>query len=109
MAEWLRRSVSDLEGFTRVGSNPVVGITNQKPTANSAVHPFEVGKWVLRSNSERYHLRAQAVMPQAHISCIAARNPRPTLTNQNKTKKNKERQNSAYNSTTDSSGSSKLW
>ena len=26
------------------GSNPVVGITNQKPTVNSAVHPSEVGQ-----------------------------------------------------------------
>ena len=35
-----------------VGSNPVFGITKHKPTVNSAVHPSEVGKWVLRSNSE---------------------------------------------------------
>ena len=35
-----------------MGSNPVVGTTNHKPTVNSAVHPSEVGKRVLRSNSE---------------------------------------------------------
>ena len=37
VAEWLRCNVSYL-----VGSHPVVGTTNHKPTANSAVHPFEV-------------------------------------------------------------------
>ena len=35
-----------------MGSNPLVGITNHKPTVNSAVHPSEVGERVLRSNSE---------------------------------------------------------
>ena len=35
-----------------MGSNPVVGITNHKPSVNSSVHPSEIGKWVLRSNSE---------------------------------------------------------
>ena len=35
-----------------VGSNPVVGTTNNKPTVNSAVHPSEDGKYVLRHNSE---------------------------------------------------------
>ena len=39
-------------GFTRVGSNPVVGTTNHKPTVKSAVHHSEAGKLVLRSNSE---------------------------------------------------------
>ena len=29
---------------TLVGSNPVVGTTNHKPTINSAIHPSEVGK-----------------------------------------------------------------
>ena len=52
MAEWLRRSVSNHARSTRVGSNPVVGTINHKPTVNSAVHPSEVGKCVLRSNSE---------------------------------------------------------
>ena len=44
VAEWLRRSVSNHARFARVGSNPVVGTTNHNPTANSAVHPSEVGK-----------------------------------------------------------------
>ena len=35
-----RRSVSKLVRSNRLGSNPVVGTTNHKPTANSAVHPF---------------------------------------------------------------------
>ena len=35
VAEWLRRSVSNHAGSTRVGSNPVVGTTSHKPTANS--------------------------------------------------------------------------
>ena len=35
-----------------MGSNPVVGTNNHKPTVNSAVHPSEVGKRVLRSSSE---------------------------------------------------------
>ena len=44
MAEWLRRSVSNHARSTCVGSNPVVGATNHKPTVNSGVHPSEVGK-----------------------------------------------------------------
>ena len=44
MAEWLRRSVSNLVKSTPLGSSPVVGTTNRKPTVNSAVHPSEVGK-----------------------------------------------------------------
>ena len=47
MAEWLRCSVSNLSMYarsTRVGSNPVIGTTERKPTVNSTVHPFEVGK-----------------------------------------------------------------
>ena len=48
----VKGSVSNLVRSTRVGSNPVVGTTDHKPTANSAVHPSDVGKWVLRSNSE---------------------------------------------------------
>ena len=36
-----------------MGSNPVFGTTNHKPTVNSeAVHLSEVGKWVFRSNFE---------------------------------------------------------
>ena len=42
VAEWLRRSVSNRLGFTRVGSNPVIGTTNNKPTADSAVYLSEV-------------------------------------------------------------------
>ena len=52
VAEWLMRSVSNHARSTRVGSNPVVGTTNHKPTVNSTVHPSKVGKLVLRSNSE---------------------------------------------------------
>ena len=52
MAKWLRHSVSNHATFIHVGSNPVVGTTNHKPTVNSAVHPSEVGKLVLRSSSE---------------------------------------------------------
>ena len=52
VAEWLRRSVSNHAKSTRVGPNPVVGTTNHKPTVNSAVHPSEAGKLILRSNSE---------------------------------------------------------
>ena len=44
VAKWLRRSVSNHARSTRVGSNPVIGTTNHKPTVNSAVHPSEVGK-----------------------------------------------------------------
>ena len=33
---------------TRVGSNPFAGTTDHKPAANSALHPFEVGKSVLK-------------------------------------------------------------
>ena len=44
VAEWLRRGVSNHVRSTRVGSNPVVGTTNHKPTVNSAVHPSEVDK-----------------------------------------------------------------
>ena len=48
----VKASCSNHARSTRVGSNPVVGATDHKPTANSAVHPSEVGEWVLRSNSE---------------------------------------------------------
>ena len=52
VAEWSRRSVANHARSTRVGSNPFFGTTNHKPTVNSAVHPSEVCKWELRSNSE---------------------------------------------------------
>ena len=34
--EWLRHSISNLVRSTCVGSNPVIGITNHRPTANTA-------------------------------------------------------------------------
>ena len=43
MAEWLRSKVSSLVGFNGAGSNPFVGTTDHKPTANSDVHHVEVG------------------------------------------------------------------
>ena len=44
VAKWLRRSVSNLVGSTRMGSNPVADTTSHKPTANAAVHPSDLGK-----------------------------------------------------------------
>ena len=44
VAEWLRRSISNIVGFTRVGSNPVVETTSNTPTDDSAFHPSEVGE-----------------------------------------------------------------
>ena len=44
MADWLRRSVSNLVSSTRVGSNPVAGITIYKPVPRPAVRPSEFGK-----------------------------------------------------------------
>ena len=44
VAEWTRRSVSNLVGYYRVGSNPVADSASHKPAANSAVCPSEVGK-----------------------------------------------------------------
>ena len=44
MADWLIRTVSNLGRSTRVGSSPVVGTMNHKPTSNSALHSSEVGK-----------------------------------------------------------------
>ena len=52
VAEWLRRSFFNLVRSTRGGANPIVGTIYHNPTVNSVVHPSEVGKWVLRSNSE---------------------------------------------------------
>ena len=45
VAEWLRRRVSNHARSTRVGSNPVVGTTNHKPTVNSAVYPWSVNEY----------------------------------------------------------------
>ena len=44
VAEWLGRSVSNLMRSPCVCSNPIVGITDHKPTVNTAFHPSEVGK-----------------------------------------------------------------
>ena len=63
VAEWIRRSFSNLVGYTHVGSNPVADSASHKPAANSAVHPSEVGKWY-----SEVILRAQAGVSQAHIS-----------------------------------------
>ena len=49
-AEWLiRHSVLNLVGSTLVGSNPVVGTTNQQLTANSTVHASKDSKRALRN------------------------------------------------------------
>ena len=66
MAEWLRRSVSNHARSTRVGSNPVVGATSQQP-AQLSILPRPVNEY------SAVTLRAQAAMPQTHISCIAVR------------------------------------
>ena len=67
VAEWLRRSVSNLVGSPRVGSNSFSDTTNYKPAVLSAVH-------FLRSVDEYSEatLRAQTVVLQAHMSYIAA-------------------------------------
>ena len=52
---------------TRAGSNPVIGTTNHKPTANSAVHPSEVGKRVLRSNSDGTSTKAVYTLIAANL------------------------------------------
>ena len=70
VAEWLRRSVSNHARSTRVGSNPVVGTTNHKPTVNSAVHPFEVGKRALRSNSEDTSTGQTLMTPHLKLKCF---------------------------------------
>ena len=54
----------------------VVGTTNHKPTVNSAVHPSEVGKGVLRSNSEGTSSNASG--PHQLYSCYT----QPALTNE---------------------------
>ena len=52
-AEWLRRSVSNHAKSIRVDLDPSSKpLTNShKPAVNSAIHPSDVGKWVLGSNS----------------------------------------------------------
>ena len=46
VAKWLRRSVSNLVGSTRVGSNPVNWhLKNYKPAANPAVSPSEASEY----------------------------------------------------------------
>ena len=54
VAEWLRRSVSNLVRSTRAGSNPVVGTTSQQPTQLSIL------PWAVDEYSE-VTLRAQAL------------------------------------------------
>ena len=44
VAEWIRHSVLNLVGYTRLGSNPVADSASHKPAANSAVYPSNVGK-----------------------------------------------------------------
>ena len=70
VVEWLRRSVSHHASSTRVGSNPVVGTTNPKPTVNSALHPFEVGKRVLRSNSEGTSTGHTLITASLNLKCF---------------------------------------
>ena len=61
VAEWLRRSVSNLVGPTRVGANSVADTTSHKPTANSAVHPSLAPRLVNEYSGAT--LRAQAIVP----------------------------------------------
>ena len=65
----LRHGVSNSVGSVHMGLNPIVGITNHKPTA-SAAGPLKV----VNENSE-VTIRAQAIVLQAHISCTAAIHP----------------------------------
>ena len=44
MAKWLRPSVLNLVGSTKVSWNPITGSTNHNPAASSAVHPSEARK-----------------------------------------------------------------
>ena len=44
MAEWLRCSVSSHARSIGMGSNPVPGTFNHKPTANLAIRPSKVGE-----------------------------------------------------------------
>ena len=68
VAEWIRRSVSNLMGYTCVSSNPVADSANNKPAANSDVHPSEVGKCVFRGNSEG--TSRSAAGPHPLYSCL---------------------------------------
>ena len=68
VAEWIRRNVSNLVGYTRMGSNPIADSAGQKPAAKSAVHPSEVGKLVLRGNSEG--VSRSAAGPRQLCSCL---------------------------------------
>ena len=67
MAEWIRRGVSNFVRHTRVGSNPVLTLqaTSQQPIQLSIL-PRSVNE------CSEVTLRAQAVVLQAHISCVAA-------------------------------------
>ena len=84
LADWLRHSDSNLVEFTRVGSNPVAGTTNHKPTADSELHPSEVSKRVFRGNSES--TSSNAASPHQLDSCPYTQS---ALTNKNKGKKQK--------------------
>ena len=75
-AKFLTHTVSNPMDFTHVASNPVFGITNHKPTANSAVHPSEAGKCVLGDNFE--DTSSTAVGPHQLHSCPFTQ---PVLTN----------------------------
>ena len=50
VAKWLGRYVSNLVACYPIDCG--AGTTNHKPSVSLAVHPSEVGKWVLRGNSE---------------------------------------------------------
>ena len=52
VAKWLRCSASNPVGSTRIGSNPIAGITNHRPAASSVVYPSDVGKLALKDSSE---------------------------------------------------------
>ena len=84
MAEWLKCGVSNLVRSTRVGSNPVVGsnpsfepLTTSQQSTQLSILPSSVSEY------SEVTLRAQAVMLQAHISCMAAIYT-PALTNKEK-------------------------
>ena len=70
MAEWLRPSLSNHVRSPCVGSNPVVGTTNHKPTVNSAVHPSDVGKCVLRSNAEGTSTGHALIAADLKLKCL---------------------------------------
>ena len=66
----------------RVDSNPVAGTKNHKPGANSAVHPSEVGKRVLRGNSEGKSCSFAGPHQQYRTNCHFPSSLLSTLTNE---------------------------